>query len=143
MVMLKEDCEKLDINSSAYISTMCNSFEGKSLFCFCFLSIFSILKGGGKQVFQLRGPTPRKSSPEVFYQKSILKNVSKFTGKYLCQSLFFNKVAGLWLGTFLKKRLCSRCFPVNCAKFLRTNFLKENLRYASYTPQCSDQSSLD
>ena len=30
-------------------------------------------------------------------KKGILKNVTKFTGKHLCQSLFFNKVAGLFL----------------------------------------------
>ena len=30
-------------------------------------------------------------------KKSVLKNSSKFTGKHLCQSLFFNKVAGLSL----------------------------------------------
>ena len=27
--------------------------------------------------------------------KNVLKNFSKFTGKHLCQSLFFDKVAGL------------------------------------------------
>ena len=30
--------------------------------------------------------------PEVFYKKGIIKNFAKFTGKHLCQSLFFNKV---------------------------------------------------
>ena len=35
-------------------------------------------------------------------------------------SLFFNKVAGLWPATLIKKRLWHRCFPVNFAKFLRT-----------------------
>ena len=33
--------------------------------------------------------------PEVVYVKRCLKNFAKFTGKHLCQSLFFNKVAGL------------------------------------------------
>ena len=28
---------------------------------------------------------------------SVLKNLAKFIGKHLCQSLFFNKVAGLGL----------------------------------------------
>ena len=28
-------------------------------------------------------------------KKGVLKNAAKFTGKHLCQSLFFNKVAGL------------------------------------------------
>ena len=37
----------------------------------------------------------RSSGPEVFRKKSVLRNFTKFTGKYLCQSLFFNKVAGL------------------------------------------------
>ena len=42
----------------------------------------------------------------------------------MCQSLFFNKVAGLRPATLLKKRLWHRYFPVNFAKFLRTPFLQ-------------------
>ena len=52
---------------------------------------------------------------------------AKFTGKHLCQSLFFNKVAGLRPATLFKKRLWHRCFPVNFAKFLKTPFLTEHL----------------
>ena len=37
----------------------------------------------------------RSSRPEVFCKKGVLRNFTKFTGKHLCQSLFFNKVAGL------------------------------------------------
>ena len=49
----------------------------------------------------------RSSHPDVFCKKGVLENFAKFTGKYLCQSLFLNKVAGLrpaplvtrfWLG---------------------------------------------
>ena len=58
-----------------------------------------------------------------------LRNFVKFTGKHLCQSLFFNKVAGLRPATLLKKRLWHRCFPVNFAKFLRPTSLTENLRW--------------
>ena len=36
----------------------------------------------------------RSSRPEVFCKKGVLRNFAKFTGKHLCQSLFFNKVAG-------------------------------------------------
>ena len=39
-------------------------------------------------------PTNRSSRPEVFCKKGVLRNSAKFTGKHLCQSLFFNKVAG-------------------------------------------------
>ena len=37
----------------------------------------------------------RSSRQEVFCKKGALRNFAKFTGKHLCQSLFFNKVAGL------------------------------------------------
>ena len=37
----------------------------------------------------------RSSRLEVFCRKGVLRNFAKFTGKHLCQSLFFNKVAGL------------------------------------------------
>ena len=53
--------------------------------------------------------TTRSSRPEVFCKK-VLRNFAKFTGKHLCHSLFFNKVAGL-----------------NFAKFLRTHIFIENL----------------
>ena len=36
----------------------------------------------------------QKQAPEVSYKKDVLKNFTKFTGKHLCQILFFNKVAG-------------------------------------------------
>ena len=36
----------------------------------------------------------RGSRPKVFPKKGLLRNFAKFTGKYLCQSVFFNKVAG-------------------------------------------------
>ena len=39
----------------------------------------------------------RGSRPEVFCKKGALRNFAKFTGKHLCQSLFFNKFAGLGL----------------------------------------------
>ena len=42
-------------------------------------------------------------------KKGVPKNFAKFTGKHLCQSLYFNKVAGLSL---------------NFAKFLRTTFYR-------------------
>ena len=43
----------------------------------------------------------RSSRPEVFCKKDILKYFEKITGKHLCQSLFFNKVAGLRPPVFL------------------------------------------
>ena len=59
----------------------------------------------------------------------VLRNFAKFTGKHLCQTLFFNKVPNLRTGTLLKKSVWHRCFPVNFAKFLRTTFFTEHLRW--------------
>ena len=58
------------------------------------------------------------------YRSSVLKNFAKFTGKHLCQSFFFNKVASL----DLKKKLWHSCFPVILANFLGTAFFIEHLR---------------
>ena len=44
------------------------------------------------------------SCPEVFCGKGVLKNFTKFTGKHLCKSIFFDKDAGLRPATSLKKR---------------------------------------
>ena len=64
----------------------------------------------------------RSSQQRRSVSKCVLRNFAKFTGKHVCQSLFFNKNAGLRPATLLKKRLWHRYFPVNFAKFLRTSF---------------------
>ena len=62
-------------------------------------------------------------------QTGDLRDFIKFTGKHLCQSLFFNKFAALRPATLLKKRLWHRCFHVNFAKCLRTLFATEHLQW--------------
>ena len=64
-----------------------------------------------------------KYNKYVFYKKTVLKNFSIFTGKRLCWSLFFNKIAGYQSCNYIKKRLQHKCFSVNIANFLRTSFL--------------------
>ena len=63
----------------------------------------------------------------VFYKKGVLRNFTNFTGKHRCQSLFFNKVAGLRPANLLKKRLEHSYFLENFVKFLRTPFHIEHL----------------
>ena len=65
----------------------------------------------------------------MFCKKGFRKNFAKFTGKHLCQGLFFTEVAGLKPATLLNKRLWYRCFPVNFAKFLRPPFPTDYLRW--------------
>ena len=69
----------------------------------------------------------RSSRPEVLCKKGVLRSFAKFTGKHLCQSLLFNKVADLRPVTLLEKRLWHRCFPVNFVWFLRTPLFTEHL----------------
>ena len=64
-----------------------------------------------------------KQAPEVYYKIDVLKNFAKFTEKHLCQSPFFNKIAGLSSASLLKKRLWHKYFPVHFAKFSRPSFL--------------------
>ena len=70
----------------------------------------------------------RSSHRKCSVRKDLLRNFARLTGKHLCQSLFFTEV-GLRSATLLKKRLWHKCFPVNFAKFLRTPFLTEHLRW--------------
>ena len=74
----------------------------------------------------------------MFCRKGILINFVKFTGKHLWQSHFLRKKrdsdtgAFLWIlgpATLLKKRPLNRYFPVNFAKFLRTPFFTEHVRW--------------
>ena len=68
-----------------------------------------------------RSSVDRSSHQRCSMKKSVLR---KFTGKHPCQSLFFDKVAGLRLATLLKKRFLHWYFPVNFGKSLRTPFLQ-------------------
>ena len=69
----------------------------------------------------------RSSHWNCSVRKGVLKNFTKFTRKHLCQSLSFNKVAGLRCAALLKKRVWHKCFPVNFVKFLRTPCFAEHL----------------
>ena len=61
----------------------------------------------------------RSSHPEVFCKKGVLRNFAKFTGKHLCQSLSFNKVAGLWLLMRLVRWKAVICFSMHKNLFKR------------------------
>ena len=93
-----------------------------------FLNSFSegyILEAVARRYSIREKPKKNFTSPEAVVRrcsvnKDVLKNFTKFTGKHLCQSLFFNKFAGL--------RLWHKCFSVNFVKISRTNFLKKTSR---------------
>ena len=73
----------------------------------------------------------RSSHQKCSMQIGVLRNFTKFIGKHLCQSFFFNKVPGLRPAILLKKRLWHRYFPMNFVRFLTTPFLLTPLVVAS------------
>ena len=70
----------------------------------------------------------RSSHRRCSVKNGVLRNFAKFTGKDLCQSPFYNKVAGFRPVTLLEKRLSHRHFRVNFEKFLRTPFIQNTSR---------------
>ena len=106
----------LDFCFTGYIYLCWVTLYGEKLFCLKWLLFLKIVL-----------LCCRSSRPEVFCNKDVLRNFAKFTGKHLCTSLFFDKVAVLRPAILLKKRLWHSCFPVNFAKFLRTPFFIEHL----------------
>ena len=70
----------------------------------------------------------RSSHQRCSISKDVLRNLTKFIGKHICLSPFFNKVAGLRPSTLLKKMLWHMCFPVNFVKLLRKPFLQNTSR---------------
>ena len=49
-------------------------------------------------------------------RQGVLRNFAKLTGKHLCQSLLFNKVAGLKACNFIKKETLSQVFSCEFCK---------------------------
>ena len=64
------------------------------------------------------------SNKELFSKKGVLKNFAKFTGKYLRQILFFNKVAGLRLQAcnFIKKETLAQVFSCEFCEIFNKTF---------------------
>ena len=84
----------------------------------------------GMEIFKIQ-----KADTGVVFKSSI-----KFTGKHLCQGLFFNMVAGLRPKILFKRH---RCFPLNFVKLLRMLFFsKYESLYDSGRPQLSDKKLL-
>ena len=96
------------------------SLKLRVLFLCCYFVKTEKTRSAGIELF-------RSSHQWSSVKKGVLGNFAKFTGKPLCQSLFFNKVAGFRPEILLKKRLWHRRFPGNFAKFLRTPFFTEDL----------------
>ena len=63
----------------------------------------------------------RSSCPEMLYKQGVLKKCAKFTGKNLCRSYLFNKLAGQ-PAISPENTVRHRCFSVTLAEFKCTYF---------------------
>ena len=59
-------------------------------------------------------------------RKVFLRNFTKFTGKHLCQSLFFNKVAGAACN-FIKKETLAQVLSCKFCEISKNTFCTEHL----------------
>ena len=69
----------------------------------------------------------RSSHQRCSIKKGVLRNFAKFTGKHLCQSLFFNKVAGLRPATLLKKETLAQVFSCEFYEISKNTIFTEHL----------------
>ena len=63
-------------------------------------------------------------------RKGVLRNIAKFLGKELCQSLFFEKVSGLRLQLYLKKETLAQVFSCEFCKISKNSFSYRTLLVA-------------
>ena len=59
-------------------------------------------------------------------KKSVFRNFAKFTGKHLCQSLFFNKVVGQACN-FIKKETMEQAFSCEFCEISKNTSFTEDL----------------
>ena len=59
-------------------------------------------------------------------RKGVLRNFAKFTGKHLCQSLFFNEVASAACN-FIKKETLAQVFSCEFCEISKNNVFTEHL----------------
>ena len=125
--ILKNTCERLYLKIITLVTNLSKvgyfwifyPFKCFSILNFAMTKWFSPVTSFVK-VFLLRSSHQRCS-----LRKGVLRNFTKFTGKHLCQSLFFNKVAGR-LGDcfYLLFILCLKQFFI---------FIIKKLFYVVYT----------
>ena len=71
----------------------------------------------------------RSSHQRCSVRKGVLRNFAKFTGKHLCQSLFFNKVAGLrpHACNFIEIETLAQVFSCEFREISKNTFLTEHV----------------
>ena len=84
--------------------------------------VFKSFTAAEKSFINKEASDYRRSYRRCSIKIGALRIFAKFTGTHLCQSLFFNRLAGLRSVVLLKQRLWFKFFTVDLAKFLRASF---------------------
>ena len=82
----------------------------------------------------------QKQPPECSVKKGVLRNFAKFTGKHLCQSLFFNKVVGLKIPQVFSCKFCDIYKNTFSTEHLWTTAFKYGqyfTRFSYFTVYCT------
>ena len=108
---------KLDLLSNKVI-------EEDSIKCYNLQYLFSCIEKV-KKAYIAHWNNTLNILQEVFCKKGFLRNFAKFTVKRLCQSLFFNKVAGLACN-FIKKETLAEVFAREFYGISKSNFFLQN-----------------
>ena len=77
----------------------------------------------------------QKQPPKVFLRKGVLRIFAKFTGKYLCQRLFFNNVAGQACN-FIKRETLAQVLLSEFCEISNNSFFTEDF-WATASAYCS------
>ena len=85
--------------------------------------VTGLLRTFKKRLYKIGG---RNRHRRCFIRKAVLENLAKFTGKHLCQSLFFNNVAGFSLN-LPKKETLAQLFSCKSCEILENILFKKHL----------------
>ena len=64
---------------------------------------------------------------KVSFRRGVRKDFVKCSGKYLCQSLFFNKTAGIRPSNLLKKEIVAKVFSYEFCKTFGDEIFSEHV----------------
>ena len=84
--------------------------------------------------YQVIDTSERSSQRRCSVTKGFLRNFANFTGKHLCQSLFFNKIAC----NFIKKETLAQVFSCECSEISKTTFFIEHPRTTASEAKLSE-----
>ena len=102
---------------------------------YCFPTFFAVAKKKLGEERSISYLTVTSSCTQMFFKIGVLENFTNFTGKHLCWSIFFNKVASLRPETLLKETPTQR-FSCEISEIFKKTFSLQNTScYCFWTVQ--------